>query len=105
MNPHPRPIDLYLQMHYSMYDIRFRWSETKNEELLRARGVEFKEVLEAEVITGQDHPGRSNQSLLLFDFRDYVWVVPCVIRGDEVFLKTAYPSRKYTKRWRAGRLT
>lgn len=105
MNSRPRPIDLYIQLHYNMYDFFFRWSPIKNEELKLTRDASFEEILEADVLGGRNHPSRANQRLLLFDFRDYVWVVPLVILGDEIFLKTAYPSRKFTKLWRAGRLT
>jgi hypothetical protein len=87
-----------------MYYFVLRWSALKNEELKLTRGVSFEEIIEADVLAGRNHPSRENQRLLLFDFMDYVWVVPLVIRGDEIFLKTAYRSRKFTKMWRTGRL-
>ena len=34
---------------------------------------------------------------MLFKHRGYIWVVPYVETKDEIFLKTMFPSRKYTK--------
>jgi hypothetical protein len=40
---------------------------------------------------------------LLFEYKNYVWLVPFVQNGDEMFLKTLYPSRKYTKVYKKER--
>ena len=40
--------------------------------------------------------------LMLFELNGYILTVPYVQKGDELFLKTIFPSRKYTKRWRLG---
>lgn len=42
---------------------------------------------------------------MLFEYRGYVWVVPYVETGGELFLKTLFPSRKYTKLYKQGGLT
>ncbi len=34
---------------------------------------------------------------MFFEYRGYVWVVPCIEEIDYYFLKTLFPSRKYTK--------
>ncbi len=34
---------------------------------------------------------------MLFKHRGYIWVVPYVESQEEIFLKTMFPSRKYTK--------
>ncbi len=68
------------------------------------RGVSFEELLRERVITTVDHPARSDQHLMLFEREGYVWVVPCVTEGNETFLKTLYPCRKYTRLYREGRL-
>lgn len=80
----------------------FKWDPAKNERLKTARGLGFEELTEAPYLALIKHPTRGNQSYLLFECDGYVWVVPCVNRGDELFLKTAFPSRKYTKLWRLG---
>jgi hypothetical protein len=79
-----------------------RWAASKNEELKRTRGVSFEELVVAEFIAAIKHPRRDNQRILLIQFKRYIWAVPYVIREDEIFLKTAFPSRKYTKLWRSG---
>jgi hypothetical protein len=81
-----------------------RWAPAKSLELKRTRGVSFEEIIHAELIAAKEHPTRPNQSILLFKFKDYIWVVPYVKREEEIFLKTLFPSRKYTKLWRAGEL-
>lgn len=82
--------------------MEFNWSPSKNEELKLLRGISFEEIIQAELIAFAGHPSRMNQDILLFKLADYIWMVPCVVNEGEVFLKTAFPSRKYTKKWRAG---
>lgn len=42
---------------------------------------------------------------MLFEYRGYVWVVPYVADENEIFLKTLYPSRKYTTLHKKGGLS
>jgi hypothetical protein len=79
-----------------------RWSLLKNERLKRTRGVSFEEILGAELIGVKRHPSRKNQSIMLFMYKGYVWVVPCVIEDDYIYLKTLFPSRKYTREHKKG---
>ncbi len=74
-----------------------RWDPAKSERLKRTRGVSFEEILQAELVATLGHAKRANQELLLFRYLDYIWVVPYVVHGEEMFLKTLFPSRKYTK--------
>lgn len=82
--------------------MEFRWSEAKDEELKAKRGVSFGE-LEAQIRSGGvmdiiAHPGRPNQRIFLLDRAGYVWAIPFVEEdGDRFFLKTAFPSRKFTR--------
>ncbi|MBI4226974.1 MAG: toxin [Candidatus Omnitrophica bacterium] len=80
----------------------FRWDLLKNERLKRTRGVSFDEILQARVVAIRRHPRRPDQRLMVCERRGHLWVVPFVERGDVLFLKTLYPSRKYTKRYRKG---
>jgi hypothetical protein len=41
---------------------------------------------------------------MLFEREGYVWVVPFVTGENEIFLKTFYPNRKYTRLYREGGL-
>ena len=81
-----------------------RWDPLKSEELKRTRGVSFEEILRAKLIAVERHPSRSHQSIMLFERRGYIWIVPYVERGEEIFLKTLFPSRKFTKKWKSGGL-
>lgn len=82
-----------------------RWAPSKSAQLKRARGASFEEIIHAEFIAAKEHPSRKNQNILLFRLADYIWVVPYVMRDDEIFLKTLFPSRKYTRMWRNGELS
>ena len=81
-----------------------RWNLLKSERLKRTRGASFEELIQSKVIAVKRHPSNTHQNLLLFEHRGYIWVVPYVISGDEAFLKTLYPSRKYTKLYKRGEL-
>lgn len=80
-----------------MKDIR--WSLQKNEMLKMERGVSFEDVLGGRLIAIQEHPKKDHQQIMVFEFRNYIWIVPFVETSSEIFLKTAYPSRAYTKRY------
>jgi hypothetical protein len=41
---------------------------------------------------------------MLFEYKGKMWVVPFVDSEKERFLKTLYPSRKYTKLYEKGEL-
>jgi hypothetical protein len=74
-----------------------QWNQIKNDRLKKVRGVSFEEIVGARLIDRLDHPTRKFQKLMLFEYRNYVWVVPYVEKDGVVFLKTLYPNRKYTK--------
>lgn len=63
----------------------------------RTRGVSFEEITTAELVAVIEHPRRRDQKIMLFVYQKYIWVVPFVETGTEIFLKTLYPSRKYTR--------
>lgn len=79
-----------------------KWDLTKSRDLKKKRGVSFEEIIHAKLLGVVKHPKRSNQRILLFERDKYVWVVPCVAKKGELFLKTLFPSRKYTKIWKKG---
>ena len=84
-----------------------RWNEEKNNTLKRDRHMSFERI--AEVITeGRHldvvkHPTRDNQSMFIVRLDGYVWVVPFVLEadGETVFLKTAFRSRKFNRKYGA----
>lgn len=79
------------------------WNPVKSARLKRVRGVSFEELLEhGRFIEVRQHPTHALQSITLFEYQGYVWVVPYVIDGERRFLKTLYPSRKYTRLFLKG---
>lgn len=85
--------------------LEYKWSLLKNERLKKTRGVSFDEITKARLVAIRQHPRRAHQNMLLFECKGYIWVVPYVaISEQEVFLKTLYPSRRYTKLHKRGEL-
>ena len=74
-----------------------RWGYVKSRRLKKTRGISFEEIVEARLVDILVHPNRDHQSIMLFYYKRYMWVVPFVETDKELFLKTVYPSRKYTK--------
>jgi len=81
----------------------FRWDPLKSERLKRTRGVSFEEIITGKLIDFRDSHNREDQKMLLYEYKNYIWLVPCVVKGNELFLKTLYPSRKFTKIYRRER--
>jgi uncharacterized DUF497 family protein len=80
------------------------WSHEKNEALKKERGISFEEIvffIENELIFDIiEHPNQEKyrgQKMYLVPFNNYVYLVPYVESEHEIYLKTIYPSRKYTK--------
>ena len=79
------------------------WNSEKNEILKRERGISFEEIaylIESGLVIGiEENPGHSNQRMYVLEIDDYAIIVPFVENDNEIFLKTAFPSRKYTRRY------
>ena len=82
------------------------WNSEKNELLKNERGISFEELvyqIESGNLLGiEENPTRSNQKIYIVELRNYAYVVPFVENAQEIFLKTAFPSRKYSKRYGLG---
>ena len=74
-----------------------KWNLLKNERLKRTRGASFEELITSKLIAVKRHPRRENQNIMLFEYKRHIWVVPYVEEEEYIFLKTLYPSRKYTR--------
>ena len=85
-----------------MKDIR--WSPLKSERLKKTRGVSFEEIIASRLIAVKRHPKREDQDIMVFKYKGYIWIVPYIEEKDYIFLKTLYPSRKYTKLYQEGEL-
>lgn len=82
----------------------FNWDNKKNEQLKRERGVSFEQIvflIENDcVLDILEHPNKRiyrNQRVYIINIDNYAYVVPFEYKGDERFLKTIFPSRKYTQ--------
>lgn len=82
----------------------FDWNEQKNQLLKQERNICFEQVViaidEGTILDVLEHPDQEkykNQYLIIVEIDSYAYVVPSVIEDDYWFLKTIFPSRKYTK--------
>ena len=79
------------------------WNSEKNNILKRERGISFEEIaflIESGNIIGiEENPGHSNQKIYVLEIENYAFIVSFVENDKEIFLKTAFPGRKYTKRY------
>ena len=81
----------------------FNWNNEKNEELKLERGVSFEQIVlliqNGYVLDILEHLKKEkyqNQILYIIDMDNYAYVVPFIDKKGERFLKTIFPSRKYT---------
>lgn len=90
----------------------YRWSEDKNEQLKRSRGISFEDIVLAlesggllDVLAHQNPKRYPNQKVMVVAVMEYVYLVPHVEGHDHIFLKTVIPSRKATRDYgkRGGR--
>jgi hypothetical protein len=89
---------------------RIRFSEEKNEFLKAVRGVSFEMIIAGlasdALLADKRHPDsdRPHQRIYVVRIENYAYAVPYVLDQEnrEIFLKTAYPSRKFTKQYLKG---
>lgn len=81
----------------------FDWNNQKNEELKKSRQISFEKIVfhinSGHILEILDHPNPKkycNQRIFIIDVKGYAYAVPFVDEGDKRFLKTIFPSRKYT---------
>ena len=76
-----------------------RWNLLKNLYLKQTRGITFDEIIHAKLLSITEHPTHAYQNILIYEYKQYVWAVPCVINKNGTFLKTIYKSRKLMKKY------
>ena len=81
-----------------------RWNEEKNRLLKKERGIGFEAIFllmeEGAIVDIQTNPNYSNQEYYFFEIESYIYCVPVVETESEIFLKTIFPSRKFTKQFK-----
>jgi uncharacterized DUF497 family protein len=82
---------------------KLNWNDDKNTSLKKERNISFDEVAEkiliGEIFDDILHPNKekySNQRIFVIEIRKYIYLVPYIENTEEIFLKTIYPSRKFT---------
>jgi len=90
-----------------MNKITYQWDEEKNNILKNSeRKISFEDVVYAlkneRLLDVIPSPTHDNQECLVLNISDYVYIVPFVSNGNEIFFKTIYPSRKHTKFYLRG---
>ena len=73
-------------------------------ELISSRNISFEDIIECirnnkllDVLINPNSERYSKQKLFIVEFDNYAYVVPFVETEKEIFLKTIFPSRKFTK--------
>lgn len=82
------------------------WNEVKDKILKKTRKIGFDKIAKAiakkQILDIFPHPNKKrykNQKIMLVNIKNYIYVVPFVEKEDQLFLKTIYASRKYTKKY------
>ncbi|MEW6511810.1 MAG: toxin [Bacteroidota bacterium] len=80
------------------------WDDDKSTKLGAERGISFEGIavliLEKKYLDVVKHPKRAAQWMFVIPINGYVHVVPFIVDTDgNVILKTAFPSRKFHKRF------
>jgi hypothetical protein len=83
---------------------KINWNEDKNHILKQTRNISFEfvaeKLIEGDILDDIFHPNKSkylNQRIFVIEIDEYVYLVPYIENENEIFLKTIYPSRKFTK--------
>ena len=84
----------------------YSWDNQKNQKLIAQRQISFEEIVlnieNGNLLDDLDHPNQEKyegQRILMVEVRDYVYLVPYLEEGGELFLITIIPSRKATKKY------
>ncbi len=80
------------------------WDENKNDWLILNRKISFEEIsdkiLNGEYLEILENPTKENQLYFIMNFNNYTWIVPFLInQNNQIVLKTAFPSRKFNKKY------
>ena len=85
---------------------RLDWNEVKNTWLKIKRGISFEDVQtaidEGKLLDNVAHPNQrqhKGQRVLVVVIENYVFLIPFVEDDEKLFLKTIYPSRKFTRKY------
>jgi uncharacterized DUF497 family protein len=88
-----------------MTKLSFRYSQEKNEKIIKERGIGFEEIIqymyEGNILAIRVHPNKAkypNQKIIYVRVLKEVYSVPFITENDgTIYLKTLFPSRKARK--------
>ncbi len=83
-----------------------KFNQDKNRELKLTRRINFEDIAKiikknklVEIIDNPNKKRYQNQKIFLVKIGNSIFAVPFVEEKDYIFLKTVYPSHKYTKKY------
>jgi len=85
----------------------YKWDEDKNSILKSQRGFSFNDVLteikKNGIVDNYKHLNEEkypNQYIYVILLNNYIYYIPYVYDGDDIFLKNIIPSRKLYKKYK-----
>ena len=89
--------------------IAYNWNKEKNLLLKKTRKISFEQIIMhieqgnlIDIIMHSNSEKYLNQKILIINVNNYIYTVPFVENGNERFLKTIIPNRKFTKKYLGG---
>lgn len=86
--------------------IFYNFDPEKNQKLIESRHISFEEVIAVLETKGPldvlEHPNAEkylHQKMYVVELYEYAYLVPFVEGANQIFLKTAFPSRKASKKY------
>ena len=87
-------------------ELIYKFSPDKNNLLKQTRGISFEDIIRAIdngfLLDVKPHPDQEkypDQDIYIIEIEGYACIVPFVQEGNTIFLKTAFFSRKATKKY------
>lgn len=87
-------------------DLIYSFDPDKNAELIKTRHVSFEMAIAAldkqaplDVLEHLNSSRYGHQKIYVIELNNYVYLVPFVESENKIFLKTIFPSRKFTKKY------
>lgn len=92
-------------------DYIFCFNEEKDKKLKLERGIGFEEIisilqhgLELDIVEQHNKTKYLNQKIFIVEKNNYVYAVPYIERGNQIFLKTIFPNRKLQRKYLTKKL-
>jgi len=86
--------------------MKYEWSPEKNEWLKKERKISFEQIIfhlsRGDIWKTAEHPDQEKypgQKIYFVIVDGYIYLIPYIVKKDNIFLKTIIPSRKATKNY------